>query len=67
MTGNIDISGRGYIGGISGHGYVVMDNVSVKGEGTISSTFWCAGGIWATAAKELRTFPMRWLRAPVMV
>lgn len=45
VTGNIDISGRGYIGGISGHGYVVMDNVSVKGEGTISSTFWCAGGI----------------------
>jgi len=45
VTGKIDISGRGYIGGISGHGYVVMDNVSVKGEGTISSTFWCAGGI----------------------
>ncbi|MBR2309084.1 MAG: right-handed parallel beta-helix repeat-containing protein, partial [Oscillospiraceae bacterium] len=45
VTGNIDISGRGYIGGISGHGYVVMDNVSVVGEGTISSTFWCAGGI----------------------
>lgn len=45
VTGAIDISGRGYIGGISGHGYVVMDNVSVVGEGTISSTFWCAGGI----------------------
>ena len=45
VTGNVDISGRGYIGGISGHGYVVMDNVSVVGEGTISSTFWCAGGI----------------------
>ncbi len=45
VTGAIDISGRGYIGGISGHGYVVMDNVSVIGEGTISSTYWCAGGI----------------------
>ena len=45
VTGNIDISGRGYIGGISGHGYVVMDNVSVVGTGTIYSTFWCAGGI----------------------
>ena len=45
VTGAIDISGCGYIGGISGHGYVVMDNVSVVGEGTISSTFWCAGGI----------------------
>lgn len=45
VTGEIDISGRGYIGGISGHGYVVMDNVSVVGDGTISSTFWCAGGI----------------------
>lgn len=45
VTGAIDISGRGYIGGIAGHGYVVMNNVSVIGEGTISSTFWCAGGI----------------------
>ena len=45
VKGTIDISGRGYIGGISGHGYVVMDNVSVIGTGTISSTFWCAGGI----------------------
>ena len=45
VTGNIDISGRGYIGGIVGHGFVVMDNVSVVGEGTIYSTFWCAGGI----------------------
>lgn len=45
VTGVIDISGKGYIGGISGHGYVVMDNVSVIGTGTISSTFWCAGGI----------------------
>lgn len=45
VTGAIDISGRGYIGGISGHGYVVMDTVSVIGEGTISSTFWCVGGV----------------------
>lgn len=45
VKGNIDISGRGYIGGISGHGYVVMDNVSVIGEGVITSSFWCAGGI----------------------
>ncbi len=45
VTGNIDISGRGYIGGIAGHGYVEMENVSVVGEGTISSTFWCAGGV----------------------
>lgn len=45
VTGNIDISGRGYLGGIAGHGYVVMDNVSVKAKGTISSSFWCVGGI----------------------
>lgn len=45
VTGKIDISGRGYIGGISGHGYVIMDNVSVVGDGIIRSTFWCAGGI----------------------
>ena len=51
VTGNIDISGRGYIGGISGHGYVVMDNVSVMGTGTISSTFWCAGGILGYAGE----------------
>jgi len=51
VTGNIDISGRGYIGGISGHGYVVMDNVSVVGTGTISSTFWCAGGILGYAGE----------------
>lgn len=51
VTGNIDISGRGYIGGVSGHGYVVMDNVSVVGEGTISSTFWCAGGILGYAGE----------------
>ena len=51
VTGNVDISGRGYIGGISGHGYVVMDNVSVVGTGTISSTFWCAGGILGYAGE----------------
>ena len=51
VTGAIDISGRGYIGGISGHGYVVMDNVSVVGTGTISSSFWCAGGILGYAGE----------------
>ena len=45
VTGNIDIHGYGYIGGITGHGYVKMDNVSVIGQGTINSAFWCAGGI----------------------
>ena len=45
VTGKIDIYGRGYLGGISGHGYVVMDNCSVKAEGVIKSTFWCVGGI----------------------
>ncbi len=51
VKGNIDISGRGYIGGISGHGYVKMDNVSVIGEGTISSSYWCAGGILGYGAE----------------
>ena len=47
VSGDILVSGRGYIGGIAGHGYVVMDNVSVVGnEGSlITSTFWCAGGV----------------------
>ena len=47
VTGNVYISGRGYIGGIAGHGYVVMDNVSVvANEGSvITSSFWCCGGI----------------------
>ncbi len=51
VTGKIDISGRGYLGGIAGHGYVVMDNVSVVGEGTIYSTFWCVGGILGYAGE----------------
>ena len=51
VKGQIDISGRGYIGGIAGHGYVVMDNVSVVGEGTVYSTFWCAGGILGYAGE----------------
>lgn len=53
VTDNVYISGRGYIGGIAGHGYVVMDSVSVvatgdgqgSSTGLITSTFWCAGGI----------------------
>ncbi|MBO5135301.1 MAG: hypothetical protein J6C15_09150 [Bacteroidaceae bacterium] len=53
VSGNVLVSGRGYIGGIAGHGYVVMDNVSVvatgdgqgNDKGLITSTFWCAGGI----------------------
>lgn len=53
LSGNIYISGCGYIGGIAGHGYVVMDNVSVvatgdgqgNDKGLVTSTFWCAGGI----------------------
>lgn len=45
VTGKLNIEGRGYLGGISGHGYVVMNNCSVKAEGTIISSFWCVGGI----------------------
>lgn len=47
VSGDVLVSASGYIGGIAGHGYVVMDNVSVVGnEGSlITSTSWCAGGI----------------------
>ncbi|MBE6571322.1 MAG: hypothetical protein E7656_03610 [Ruminococcaceae bacterium] len=46
VTGTVEISGRGYIGGIVGHGYSDFNNVSVRAtNGTISSTFWCAGGV----------------------
>ena len=45
VTGEIDVSGRGYIGGIVGHGYVNISNSSVEATGTIYSTFWCAGGM----------------------
>lgn len=45
VTGKLNIEGQGYLGGISGHGYVVMNNCSVKAEGTIESSFWCVGGI----------------------
>lgn len=55
VSGTINIAGRGYIGGIAGHGYVVMDNVSVvANEGSrslITSTFWCAGGILGYAGE----------------
>ena len=59
VSGNVLVSGRGYIGGIAGHGYVVMDNVSVvatgdgqgNNKGLITSTFWCAGGILGYAGE----------------
>ena len=53
VSGNVLISGRGYIGGIAGHGYVVMDNVSVVANegGLITSTFWCAGGVLGYAGE----------------
>ena len=53
ISGDVQISGRGYIGGIAGHGYVVMDNVSVvaKEGSLITSTFWCAGGILGYAGE----------------
>ena len=59
VSGNVLVSGRGYIGGIAGHGYVVMDNVSVvatgdgqgNDKGLITSTFWCAGGILGYAGE----------------
>ena len=53
ISGDVQISGRGYIGGIAGHGYVVMDKVSVvANEGSlITSTFWCAGGILGYAGE----------------
>ena len=53
ISGDVQISGRGYIGGIAGHGYVVMDKVSVvaKERSFITSTFWCAGGILGYAGE----------------
>ena len=53
VSGTINIAGRGYIGGIAGHGYVVMDKVSVvaKEGSLITSTFWCAGGILGYAGE----------------
>ena len=53
VSGDVHISGRGYIGGIAGHGYVKMDNVSVVANevGLITSTFWCAGGVLGYAGE----------------
>lgn len=45
VTGTVNISGRGYIGAIAGHGYGEYNDVSAKATCTISSTFWCAGGV----------------------
>ena len=45
VTGTVEISGRGYIGGIVGHGYPKMDNCHVEATGSITCTYWCSGGI----------------------
>lgn len=45
VMGTVDIEGRGYVGGIVGHGYVKVNNCSVEAGGTIKSNFWCVGGI----------------------
>ena len=45
ITGSVNIKAKAYIGAIVGHGYVVVDNSSVKAEGTIDGSMWCVGGI----------------------
>lgn len=45
ITGNIDISGYGYVGGIVGHGYPTIKDCSVVGEGDIIAHYWGVGAI----------------------
>ena len=47
VTGDITISGYGYVGGIVGHGYPTINNSSVIGDGTgtITANYWGAGAI----------------------
>ena len=47
VTGDITISGYGYVGGIVGHGYPTINNSSVVGNtgSTITANYWGAGAI----------------------
>ena len=45
ITGIINISGYGYVGGIVGHGYPTINNCSVVGEGSIVANYWGAGAV----------------------
>ncbi|MBR3821141.1 MAG: hypothetical protein IKJ37_05915, partial [Kiritimatiellae bacterium] len=51
VTGTIDISGKGYVGGLVGHAYIKMNDVSLIGSGIIKSSFWCCGGILGYAGE----------------
>jgi len=45
LTGDIDISGERYVGGLIGHSYVQIFDSSVKASGTINATTYQAGGL----------------------
>lgn len=49
ITGKVNITGYGYVGGIVGHGYPTINNSSVIAEGTITATYWGAGAIFGFA------------------
>ena len=55
LTGDIYVSGFGYVGGIVGHGYPDIYNCSVEAnEGSYihGTGFWCVGGIIGYAGED---------------
>ncbi|MBR3883742.1 MAG: hypothetical protein IKJ31_03180, partial [Bacteroidaceae bacterium] len=50
LTGEVTIQGYRGVGGIVGNGFPQMDGCSVVAEGTITATYWGAGGILGFAS-----------------
>ena len=52
LTGEVTISGYRGVGGIVGAGFPVIDGCKVEAEGTITATYWGAGGILGFASDK---------------
>lgn len=52
LTGEITIEGYRGVGGIVGNGFPTINNCSVEGEGSITATYWGAGGILGFASDK---------------
>ncbi len=52
LTGEVTIQGYRGVGGIVGNGFPTMNNCSVEAEGSITATYWGAGGILGFASDK---------------
>ena len=52
LTGEVTISGYRGVGSIVGAGFPVIENCKVEAEGTITATYWGAGGILGFASDK---------------